>query len=74
MKHGVEILEVSVAHAVPKTERSVFHAWRSLGMRPRLRIGMASPVEACTMKKVQHIIKNVAMSDILHSQSMRCLL
>ena len=50
-----------------------FHARRSLGMRPRLRIGMASPVEACSIKKVQHIIQNVAMLDMFCRQSMRHL-
>ena len=48
-----------------------FHAWRSLGMRPRLHIGMASLVEACSMKKAQHNMKNPAKLDIWSSQSMR---
>ena len=44
-------------------------------MRPRLRLRMASPVEACSSKKVQHIIQNVAILDMFsRRRSMRHLL
>ena len=80
-EHGVQILEVSVAHAVPWTERTVFHDG-PYEFLPRMALpGNETPPTpshglACrgVLKKVQHIIQNVAMLDMFsRRRSMRHL-